>query len=58
MLEVYDQVMEIMLPSLGPERRKTYSPFLPVCPKTGPVCCRCRCIERKLAMPGPSSTRT
>ena len=36
-LEIYDRVMEIMLPSLGPERRKTYSPFLPVCPKTGRV---------------------
>jgi len=37
MLEVYDRVMEIMLPSLGPERRKTYSPFLPICPETGRV---------------------
>ena len=37
MLEVYDQVMEIMLPTLGEERRRTYSPFLPVCPETGHV---------------------
>ena len=37
MLEVYDRVMEIMLPTLGEERRKTYSPFLPVCPRTGRV---------------------
>ncbi|NOZ32084.1 MAG: lysine--tRNA ligase [Alphaproteobacteria bacterium] len=37
MLEVYDQVMEIMLPTLGEERRATYSPFLPVCPRTGAV---------------------
>ncbi len=37
MLEVYDQVMEIILPTLGPERRQTYSPFLPVCPRTGNV---------------------
>jgi lysyl-tRNA synthetase, class I len=37
MLEVYDQVMAIMLPTLGEERRKTYSPFLPVCPETGHV---------------------
>jgi lysyl-tRNA synthetase class 1 len=36
-LEVYDQVMEIMLPTLGEERRRTYSPFLPVCPETGHV---------------------
>ncbi len=37
MLEVYDKVMEIMLPTLREERRKTYSPFLPVCPETGHV---------------------
>ena len=37
MLECYDDVMKIMLPTLGEERRKTYSPFLPVCPETGHV---------------------
>jgi lysyl-tRNA synthetase class 1 len=37
MLEAYDKVMEIILPTLGPERRATYSPFLPVCPRTGKV---------------------
>jgi lysyl-tRNA synthetase class 1 len=37
MLEVYDKVMEIILPTLGPERRATYSPFLPVSPRTGRV---------------------
>ncbi|MFC5067421.1 lysine--tRNA ligase [Flaviflagellibacter deserti] len=37
MLAAYDQVMEIILPTLGPERRATYSPFLPVCPRTGIV---------------------
>ena len=37
MLEVYDDVMEIILPTLGPERRATYSPFLPVSPATGKV---------------------
>lgn len=37
MLEVYDQVMDIILPTLGPERQQTYSPFLPVCAKTGKV---------------------
>ena len=36
-LERYDEVMEVMLPSLGPERRATYSPFLPVSAKTGRV---------------------
>jgi lysyl-tRNA synthetase, class I len=37
MAEVYDEVMAIMLPSLGEERRATYSPFLPLCPRTGAV---------------------
>ncbi len=37
MLEKYDDVMNIILPTLGPDRRATYSPFLPVCPKTGVV---------------------
>ncbi|MEQ8345140.1 MAG: lysine--tRNA ligase [Sneathiellaceae bacterium] len=36
-LQNYDRVMEIMLPSLREERAATYSPFLPVCPKTGIV---------------------
>ena len=37
MLEVYDKVMEIILPTLGPDRQATYSPFLPICPRTGKV---------------------
>jgi len=37
MLDVYDKVMDIILPTIGPERQKTYSPFLPVCPRTGVV---------------------
>ncbi|MBO0764233.1 MAG: lysine--tRNA ligase [Hyphomicrobiaceae bacterium] len=37
MLEVYDEVMDIILPTLGPERRSTYSPFLPISPRTGKV---------------------
>jgi len=37
MLAVYDEVMEIILPTLGAERRATYSPFLPICPRTGQV---------------------
>ncbi len=36
-LEHYDEIMAIILPTLGPERRQTYSPFLPVCAKTGRV---------------------
>lgn len=37
MLANYDAVMDIILPTLGPERRATYSPFLPICPRTGVV---------------------
>ncbi len=37
MLKAYDKVMDIILPTLGPERRATYSPFLPVSPRTGRV---------------------
>ncbi len=36
-LEKYDAIMAVMLPTLGPERRATYSPFLPVSPKSGRV---------------------
>src|SRR5438128_3949186 len=36
-LETYDEVIEVILPTLGPERRATYSPFLPVPEKTGVV---------------------
>ncbi len=36
-LDRYEQVMEIMLPSLREERAATYSPFLPVSPRTGAV---------------------
>ena len=37
MLEKYDEVMDIILPTIGEDRRKTYSPILPVSPKTGRV---------------------
>lgn len=36
-LQHYDKIMSIMLPSLRDERRATYSPFLPICPRTGIV---------------------
>ena len=35
--EKYEDVMNIILPTLRAERRKTYCPFLPICPKTGKV---------------------
>src|SRR5438552_18790855 len=36
-LERFDAVMEIMQPSLREERAQTYSPFLPISPRTGIV---------------------
>lgn len=33
----YEAVRDAVLPTLGPERRATYSPFLPLCPRTGRV---------------------
>jgi len=36
-LEKYQPIMETVLPTLGKERQKTYSPFLPICPDTGIV---------------------
>jgi len=36
-LEKYEEIMNIILPTLGKERQLTYSPFLPICPTTGKV---------------------
>ena len=36
-LAKYDEVMKVMLPTLGEERQQTYSPFLPVSPHSGKV---------------------
>jgi lysyl-tRNA synthetase class 1 len=36
-LERFDPIMDIMLPSLREERAQTYSPFLPISPRTGVV---------------------
>ena len=33
----YDEVMNVILPTLGEDRRRTYSPFLPICPRSGRV---------------------
>ena len=35
--EHYDAIRDVILPTLGPERRATYSPFLPISPVTGQV---------------------
>lgn len=37
MLEVHDEVVATIAPTLGPERRATYSPVLPIHPRTGRV---------------------
>ena len=36
-LEKFDDIMAVMLPTLGEERRATYSPFLPISPSSGRV---------------------
>ncbi|MCX8134693.1 MAG: lysine--tRNA ligase [Roseococcus sp.] len=37
MLALHEEVRAVILPTLGPERRATYSPFLPIHPRTGVV---------------------
>ena len=37
MLQHYDAIRDVILPTLGPERRATYSPFLPISSVTGQV---------------------
>ena len=36
-LKKNQELMDVILPTLGKERQKTYSPFLPICPTTGKV---------------------
>lgn len=36
-IEKYDEIMALMLPTFREERKATYSPFMPICPKTGTV---------------------
>lgn len=36
-LEVHEEILEVILPTLGAERRATYSPVLPLHPRTGEV---------------------
>jgi lysyl-tRNA synthetase class 1 len=47
-LQHYDAVREVILPTLGPERRATYSPFLPISAVTGEVL-QVPIIDRDLA---------
>jgi lysyl-tRNA synthetase, class I len=36
-LEVHDEIVSVIAPTLGPDRRATYSPVLPIHPRTGLV---------------------
>ena len=36
-LDNYEGIMNIIIPTLGKERQQTYSPFLPICPDSGHV---------------------
>jgi lysyl-tRNA synthetase class 1 len=36
-VEKYGEIMKLMLPTLGEDRQQTYSPFMPICNKTGVV---------------------
>ena len=36
-LQNFEEIRNIILPTLGEERKKTYSPFLPICPETNKV---------------------
>jgi len=48
-LDKYDEIMAAMLPTLGDERRETYSPFMPICNKTGVVLEDCDVVVNKNA---------
>jgi lysyl-tRNA synthetase class 1 len=47
MLACFDEVMAVILPTLGPDRRATYAPFLPIHPVTG-IVMQVPVLERKL----------
>jgi lysyl-tRNA synthetase, class I len=47
-LERFEDIQKVMLPTLGPDRRATYSPFLPISPKSGHVL-QVPTLERNLA---------
>jgi lysyl-tRNA synthetase class 1 len=36
-LERHDEILQVVLPTLGAERQETYSPILPICPQSGRV---------------------
>ncbi len=36
-LQNYEKIKNVVLPTLGPERKESYSPFMPICKKSGKV---------------------
>ena len=48
-LEQYDAIMAIMLPTLGTERQATYSPFFPICPDSD------RVLQAKVVAQNPAA---
>lgn len=47
-LEKYDEIRDVVMPTLGEERRQTYSPFMPLCPRTGQVL-QAKVVDRDVA---------
>lgn len=47
-LEHFDAIAAVVLPTLGNERRETYSPLLPICPRTG-VVLQVPVVEKRVA---------
>jgi lysyl-tRNA synthetase class 1 len=47
-LENFDAIAAVVLPTLGNERRETYSPLLPICPRTG-VVLQVPVVEKRVA---------
>ncbi len=57
-LERFEAIQAVMLPTLGEERRATYSPFLPISPRTARCCRRPRWSDIWTAARSSSPTKT
>ena len=56
-LRHHDRIRDVVLPTLGEERRRTYSPFLPIDPKTG-IVLQVPGARARRTPPAPSPSRT